>query len=55
MSESINLLTGATGFLGRIIHEQQQQVRTLRLGRGPQNDIRCDLSREAPELPQVHA
>lgn len=48
-----NLLTGATGFLGRIIHEHQQ-VRTLRLGRGPQNDIRCDLSREVPELPPVH-
>ncbi len=48
-----NLLTGATGFLGRIIHEHQQ-VRTLRLGRSPQNDIRCDLSREVPKLPAVH-
>jgi nucleoside-diphosphate-sugar epimerase len=53
MSEQINLLTGATGFLGRIIHEHQP-VRTLRLGRGPQNDIRCDLSLEVPELPEVH-
>jgi len=49
-----SLLTGATGFLGRIIHEHQQ-VRTLRLGRGAQNDIRCDLSREVPGLPEVHA
>jgi len=52
-TSTLYLLTGATGFLGRIIHEHQQ-VRTLRLGRGPQNDIRCDLSREVPELPAVH-
>lgn len=47
------LLTGATGFLGRIINKHQQ-VRTLRLGRGPQSDIRCDLSQEIPALPEVH-
>jgi nucleoside-diphosphate-sugar epimerase len=48
-----NLLTGATGFLGRIIYEHLQAP-IIRLGRSPQNDIRCDLSQEVPELPAVH-
>lgn len=46
------LLTGATGFLGRILHAELAAAGpVLTLGRSAGNDLRADLSREAPALP----
>ena len=51
------LLTGGTGFLGVIVkdHLVCQGYHVTTLGRGEDNDIACDLSREVPVLPESYA
>jgi nucleoside-diphosphate-sugar epimerase len=46
------LLTGATGFLGKIIYDylRAEGFSVTTLGRGGGNDIQCDLSTEVPKL-----
>lgn len=48
------LLTGGGGFLGKIIiQELENSHELISLGRDISNQIRCDLSKEIPKIPQV--
>ena len=46
------LLTGASGFFGKIIVESfsQNKIKVTTVGRKHENDICCDLSKESPSL-----
>lgn len=44
------LLTGATGFLGRIIGQELNRFEIISIGRS-KSDINCDLSISVPDLP----
>lgn len=46
------LLTGASGFLGHYLKENLGPE-LLTLGRGPRNNIKCDLAIEIPDLPPI--
>ena len=49
------LLTGHSGFLGRILlHELRQHFNVHTLGRSEGSDIRADLSQAPPTLPQAY-
>jgi len=45
------LLTGASGFLGKVIKNELKSQNITTLGRSHDSDIRCDLSVEIPLLP----
>lgn len=48
------LLTGASGFLGKILKEELTPFHEIiTLGRKPENDISNDLRKEIPEVPEV--
>ncbi|MGY0038959.1 NAD-dependent epimerase/dehydratase family protein [Pedobacter sp. NJ-S-72] len=46
------LLTGASGFLGKIIRLKYQK-RIITLGRSAAEDVVCDLSQQIPAIPKV--
>jgi len=50
------LITGASGFLGSEINSYltSQKFQILTLGRAPDNDIICDLSKEVPRLEKIN-
>lgn len=47
------LLTGASGFLGKMIRTRIFKDAIITLGRDNKSDIICDLSKEVPVLPEV--
>lgn len=48
------LLTGGSGFLGKILKQELEKNNlVITLGRGDSNQIRCDLSKEIPNIPPV--
>jgi nucleoside-diphosphate-sugar epimerase len=49
------LLTGASGFLGRVILDEFQKINlpVITIGRAPDNSIYSDLSIQLPDLPPV--
>ena len=49
------LLTGASGFLGKVFLKEFQAMNAtiLTIGRAPGSSIRCDLSVEVPKLPNA--
>jgi len=52
MANSIYLLTGANGFLGRHINDHLQEIgaKVISLGKNSKNDIVCDLSAAVPTI-----
>ncbi|MBL7860693.1 MAG: NAD-dependent epimerase/dehydratase family protein [Cyclobacteriaceae bacterium] len=47
------LLTGASGFLGKVIQHELNNVHFITLGRSAGNQVVVDLSRSVPSLPPV--
>lgn len=47
------IITGAHGFLGSHILRQLENEKVFTIGRGPSNDLVCDLSNEIPTLPDA--
>lgn len=47
------LLTGASGFLGKVVQQELNNVHFITLGRSAGNQVVTDLSRSVPSLPPV--
>ena len=48
------LITGASGFLGKVIYRSLGRNEIQRLGRSEKSEIRCDFSEEVPVLPDFN-
>ncbi len=47
------LLTGASGFFGRVIQQELHDTRVITLGRSAGNQVVVDLSKNIPSIPQA--